>query len=33
VRFARTGVRAEIPFEDLDEIHALVDRLRGRLAA
>jgi ParB family chromosome partitioning protein len=33
VRFARAGVRAEIPFEDLDEIHALVDRLRGRLAA
>jgi ParB family chromosome partitioning protein len=33
IRFARSGVKVEIPFEDLDEIHALVDRLRGRLAA
>jgi ParB family transcriptional regulator, chromosome partitioning protein len=33
VRFGRSGVRAEIPFEDLGEVHALVDRLSGRLAA
>jgi ParB family chromosome partitioning protein len=33
IRFARSGVRAEISFEDLDEVLALVDRLRGRLAA
>jgi ABC-type branched-subunit amino acid transport system ATPase component len=33
VRFARNGVRAEIQFKNLDEIHALVDHLRGRLAA
>jgi ParB family transcriptional regulator, chromosome partitioning protein len=33
IRFARSGVRAEIPFEDLDEVHALVECLRARLAA
>ncbi len=33
IRFARSGVRVEIPFEDLDEVHALVERLRARLAA
>jgi len=33
VRFGRSGVRVEIPFENLDEVHALVDRLRGRMAA
>jgi ParB family chromosome partitioning protein len=33
VRFGRSGVKVEIPFEDLDQVHAFVDRLGGRLAA
>jgi ParB family chromosome partitioning protein len=33
VRFTRAGVKTEIAFDDLEEIHALVGRLSGRLAA
>jgi ParB family chromosome partitioning protein len=33
VRFTRAGVKAEIAFEDLEEIHVLSRRLNGRLAA